>query len=48
MTDRPVRRAHPQGMRETDRSLTRPLLVARAVTLAVTLALVAAALVVIG
>lgn len=48
MTDRPVGHAHHRGMRETDRSLTRPLLVARAVTLAVAVALVAAALVVIG
>jgi|GEM_PF-2070604 len=35
-------------MRETDQSLTRPLLVARALTLAVTVALVAAALLGIG
>jgi hypothetical protein len=48
MTDRRARRDHDRRMRETDRSLTRPLLVARALTLAVTVALVAAALVVIG
>ena len=48
MTDEPVAGAHPRGVRETDPALTRPLLVVRAVTLAVTVALVAAALVVIG
>jgi hypothetical protein len=48
MTDELVAGTDARGVRETDPALNRPQLVARAVTLAVTVVLVAAALVVIG